>query len=473
MKLLKILIFCYIQFPFLDSECSAQNIRRLTFLTQPPDIPDNQNLPPIQVAVVDADGNIITEASDTISLALQSLSGNAVLLGGTTSTAVNGVAEFSELSTSGAGTFRLVAHKPIRLISRWSEEGTYNPDFPIYTDVWGEGAFAYVGRWQPGGVSIIDLSNPEKPALAHHWHPEGPNNLYKDIKTQNGIGYFASDNGGGVTIVDLTDPYNPVDLAVITSQHEGYDNVHNLFIDGDFLYLASSRVPQFAVFNVSNPSRSVFIRKISSNYLPPIHDITVQGGLLFTSSLGQSRGYTEIFDVSAIEETYTRLGGFESGVSTHSNWPTDNLHYLAISLESEGETVSIWDVSNPAQPSPVQTLSPLSLDTPPFSPHNPVIADDRLYVAWYQAGLQVYDISDPENTRLVGFYDTYPQPGSSGFNGDWGVYPFFGANLVLASDTRNGLFILDTSSADTEIVLSNSFQVASTASIPQPFWLMQ
>ena len=117
MKLLKILIFCYIQFPFLDSECSAQNIRRLTFLTQPPDIPDNQNLPPIQVAVVDADGNIITEASDTISLALQSLSGNAVLLGGTTSTAVNGVAEFSELSTSGAGTFRLVAHKPIRLIS--------------------------------------------------------------------------------------------------------------------------------------------------------------------------------------------------------------------------------------------------------------------------------------------------------------------------------------------------------------------
>ena len=236
-----------------------------------------------------------------------------------------------------------------------------------------------MGRWQPGGVSIIDLSNPEKPALAHHWHPEGPNNLYKDIKTQNGIGYFASDNGGGVTIVDLTDPYNPVDLAVITSQHEGYDNVHNLFIDGDFLYLASSRVPQFAVFNVSNPSRSVFIRKISSNYLPPIHDITVQGGLLFTSSLGQSRGYTEIFDVSAIEETYTRLGGFESGVSTHSTGQITSTIWQ-----------SLWNLRARPFPSGMSAtrhshllyrLSPLFPGYASFSPHNPVIADDRLYVA--------------------------------------------------------------------------------------------
>ena len=41
------------------------------------------------------------------------------------------------------------------------------------------------------------------------------------------------------------------------------------------------------------------------------------------------------------------------------------------------------------------------------TPHNPVVMGNKLYVAWYQAGIQVFDITNPANPKRIGQYDTY------------------------------------------------------------------
>jgi len=122
------------------------------------------------------------------------------------------------------------------------------------------------------------------------------------------------------------------------------------------------------------------------------------------------------------------------------------------------------------------------------TPHNPVVAGNYLYVSWYQAGVQVFDLTNPAAPRRVGQYDTFqptfanPElpPDSevvqvkrartsrsrlvdsepwdlicgaaslqnalpTSYDGNWAVYPFLGQDKILAGDLANGLMVLDAS----------------------------
>ena len=82
-----------------------------------------------------------------------------------------------------------------------------------YSDVWGEGDFAYVGSFNATGVAIIDISSPALPILVATYDP-APGVTFLDVKVQNGIGYFSTEGfffgTEGVHIVDLwqTAPIN-------------------------------------------------------------------------------------------------------------------------------------------------------------------------------------------------------------------------------------------------------------------------
>ncbi|MEE8450423.1 MAG: hypothetical protein V3R99_00865 [Thermoguttaceae bacterium] len=324
---------------------------------------------------------------------------------------------------------------PVQLVGNW------NGHLHEYGDVWGEGNYAYLGHFDlAGGVDIIDISDPARPTLVTAWQGSAGGNQIKDVKVRGGIGFFASDRGGGVYIVDLTDPAAPVELARITSAIGGFDSVHNVSIDGDYLYEADSRTPDVHVFNISNPASPAFVRTITSPSGDAVHDVTAQNGRLYTSVI-EGAGGTDIFDVGNVANSAPLLGSFDSGGSTHSNWPTADGNYLAVARETGGGGVKIWNVSNPANVTLAATLDPEVLGIDAISAHNPVIDGNLLYVSWYQAGVYVFDILDPTNPVLLGSYDTFPGP-VSGFDGNWGVYPIPGTDRVLASDLQTGLYVL-------------------------------
>jgi choice-of-anchor B domain-containing protein len=325
-----------------------------------------------------------------------------------------------------------------------------------YGDVWGEGDYAYLGTYQTQGVRIFNIADPTNPTLVATY--QGTGGVFKDVKTRNGIGYFASDSSQGMHIVDLSDPANPTLIKKVTSADGGLDDIHNIYLDGDYVYQADNHNNVIKVLDISDPANPTFVRNIALNTPGEwVHDITVQNGRLYTSSKGSSTtsgGTTHIYDVSNIGTIAPQLlKSFTTGARTHSNAPSPDGNTLVVGQERDDGQLRIYDISNIDQPNdpdnPVllKTITRSTLGINAKSPHNPVFVGDKLFVSWYQAGLTIFDLSDPSAAPLIGVFDSLPGTTSqpAGFQGNWGVYPFLGPDKILLSDTENGLLVVDAS----------------------------
>ncbi|MDQ3800267.1 MAG: FG-GAP-like repeat-containing protein, partial [Acidobacteriota bacterium] len=215
-----------------------------------------------------------------------------------------------------------------------------------------------------------------------------------------------------------------------------------------------------------------------------IHAVHIRGNRMFTSGWGNStnRGRTEIYDISNIGTQAPALLGYiedptsvTAGNSMHSSWTSEDGNFLYSCRETANGNgdVRVYNISNPAQPLLVRRIGMNDLALNAVTPHNPVVMGNKLYVAWYQAGIQVFDIgANPADPKRIGQYDTY-QPAfapseeeqeflqnadpwdlvcasesvqnalPTTYDGNWAVYPFLGEDKVLAGDLTYGLIILD------------------------------
>jgi hypothetical protein len=311
-----------------------------------------------------------------------------------------------------------------------------------YGDVFGFGNLAYIGSNQGNGVGIIDISNPAAPVLASHYNP--PGGQFKDVQATQNVAFFASDNGGGLHIVDVSNPYAPVLLSHFTEAQGGHDHIHNVFYHNGLIYEADSRTPVVKVIDVSNPAAPVFLRDIVTTDPLFIHDITVVGNRLYTSGWG---GTTDMYDISNIRtQAPPRLGTAPTLGNSHSSWATADNRILVSAREDANGHVLIFDVSDPANPVNLHFMTAQTEGLDAYTPHDPRIVGNLLFISWYQAGVQVYDISVPTNPVRVAAYDTFPGPVNF-FDGNWGVDPFLGMDRILASDMDGGLLILRLDSA--------------------------
>ena len=356
-----------------------------------------------------------------------------------------------------------------------------------FADIYADGNIAVQGSFNCRGAFIYDVSNPDAPILSAWYNPGGNQQFLEAIVVGN-RGYFGSGNGGGVHIVDLSVPSNPKLLGVVNSTNgNGFNAIHEMVVHGDYLIENYNGLSNkiIKVINVSNPAAPVFIRDITPTEASWVHAMHVRGNRMFTSGWGNSttRGRTEIYDITNIGTQQPILLGFiedatsiTAGNNMHSSWSSEDGNYLYSCREILNGTgdVRVYDIRNPAQPLLVNRITMNDLNINAVTPHNPVVMGNYLYVSWYQAGVQVFDISNPVNPVRVGQYDTYQaqyapteaekqellesEPwdlvcGSSArqnslpqtYDGNWAVFPFLGQKKVLAGDLKEGLLILDAS----------------------------
>jgi uncharacterized protein (TIGR03437 family) len=323
-----------------------------------------------------------------------------------------------------------------------------------YADVWGEGHYAYLATYNTpapdtargSGILIIDIANPDDPQLVGQYLPAA-GARFQDVVVINGIGYFSSENAGGVHIVDVRNPASPRLLSQITTAQNGFSFVHELAVADGILYEADSRGTIVKAFDVRNPSAPAFIRNIQTTDTFFIHAITALNGRLYTSGWN---GNTDIFDVrNILTAAPSLLGTVVSGDRSHSSWVSSDARLLVSARETINGDVRVFDISDPAHPVLRSTITAQSLGISAFSPHNPFLVGHLLFVSWYQAGLQVIDLSDPSAPVRVGEFDTYTDTMVTGFRGNWGVYPFLGFDRVLLSDMDGGLYVVDATEAVT------------------------
>lgn len=361
-----------------------------------------------------------------------------------------------------------------------------------FADIYAEGNIAVQGSYGCKGAFIYDITNPDAPVLAS-WYNPGNNQQFLEAIIVGNRGYFGSGTGGGgVHIVDLTNPYSPVLLGTVDSTHgNAYNNIHEMVVFGNFLienFNSLSTTKILKVINISNPAAPVFVRDINPTEVQWVHAMHIRGNRLFTSGWGNgsTRGRTEIYDITNIASQAPTLLGFiddqssiTAGNSMHSSWSSEDGNYLYSCRETSNGSgdVRVYDIHNPAAPVLVNSLGMNALNLNAVTPHNPVVMGNYLYVAWYQAGLQVFDISIPTQPKRVGQYDTFqqtfapPEEGTEGkraiadadpwdvvcaspnrqnalptsYDGNWAVFPFLGQNKIITGDLKYGLQILDAS----------------------------
>ncbi|MBK8150605.1 MAG: hypothetical protein IPK58_20995 [Acidobacteria bacterium] len=359
-----------------------------------------------------------------------------------------------------------------------------------FSDIYADGNIAVQGSYNCRGAFIYNISNPDAPTLAA-WYNPGANQQFLEAIVVGNRGYFGSGNGGGVHIVDLTNPASPVLLGQVTSTNgNGHNSIHEMMVlsQGGQTYLIensnsiSNKIIKF--INVTNPAAPVFVRDLNPTEPQWVHAMHIRGNRMITSGWGNStnRGRTEIYDISNIATQAPVLQGFiedttttTAGNSMHSSWTSEDGGTLYSARETTNGTgdIRVYDITQPSSPVLMdrQTMDGLALNA--VTPHNPVVMAGKLYVSWYQAGLQVFDVTVAQQPRRVAQYDSYQQTfaptdliglseepwdivcGSenlqnvlpTSYDGAWAVFPFLGEDKVLIGDLTYGLLVVDVTRA--------------------------
>jgi hypothetical protein len=336
-----------------------------------------------------------------------------------------------------------------------------------YADIWAENGYAYVGSdVNLGDMEIFRITNPAAPVYLGSFPGEEP----EDVEVWDGIGYFGYDDdslvAGGVQIVDLSVPWDPEPLSFINSAIGGHNKVHTLSIqrfpnNSRFLYTSDNSkadiTDDIKIFNVTDPSNPVLVGNLDLNIptdplnptaTPVAHEVVVRNNILYAASKDNNFngccGWTHIYNV-ADPYNPVLLKAFKSGPRSHTAMPNEDGTLLVVAEERPNGEVHIYDTSNlaaPGDPPKLATLNRTMLGIDAHSPHHPHIYGNLLFVTWYEAGLQVFNISDPTNPVRVGHYDTYVGT-STNYNGNWGIDLSGGLGRVLLSDRQRGLLILD------------------------------
>ena len=289
------------------------------------------------------------------------------------------------------------------------------------------------------GLIIIDITNPDVPQQIVQI--PGPNNLWKEIKTYKHYAYITSEGGQGIQVVDLTGLPSPVlqshfytgDGAILGQ----LNTIHALHIDETKGFLYAWGGDLFGggakIFDLkTDPYNPVYVGKYDQ--LGYIHDGYVDNDTMYSCHIYAGQfAIVNMADKSAPEliNTQTTPNAFP-----HNTWLTDDRHTILTTDERTNSYLASYDVSDPTD---IKFLDKIQ-GTPGSGSivHNTYAMRNWAISSWYKDGFTMVDVTRPDNLVQVGNHDTYPSGQGDGFEGCWGVYPFFTSGTIIASNINVG-----------------------------------
>ena len=309
-------------------------------------------------------------------------------------------------------------------------------------DVWGYvdelgNEYAIVGTSK--GTSVVDVTDPSNP-FEVFWIA-GSESIWRDPSVHGDYAYITTEASDGLLIIDLS----PLPLSTVlpTTLYTGpagspWQSAHTCFVDENgFAY----------IFGANRGNGGAIILDIQTDPMNPIevgdfdtwyvHDGFVRNDTMYLAHI--SDGFFSLVDVTVkaspiLLGTKTTPNNF-----THNIWPSDNGQFVFTTDEISGAFIAAYDISDPLNIVEVDRIQ--NSPGQGVLPHNTHVLYNYLVTSYYADGIVIHDITHPNNIVKVGSYDTYPTQ-TTGFDGCWGVYPFFSSGTILAADITEGLFIL-------------------------------
>lgn len=346
------------------------------------------------------------------------------------------------------------------MISRVDPETQFNLDGDKYSACWGWYQSAknkeYAIACSSSGTYWIDVTNPATPTVSAYQKGRHQQSTWREVKTYQNYCYVISDDAGANSFQIFDMQYLPDSVHKVHDSTNIFKRGHTLWIDGSRLYIASVTYSSgvyanMNVYSLATPTAPVLLRTLSQDYsfVSKVHDMYVRNDTVYASCAFQGL-YVFKYDPSG--NVFVQIGSlntYPSAGYNHSSALTPDGKTLVFMDEvPSGLPIKVADVSNLNNIQVLNTINQYSATTP----HNPFIVNNQYcFVSAYEEGLQLFDISNPAQPYLAGYFDTYPQGGgntgswANSYGGQWGCYPFFPSKNIFALDQSNGVFMLKTS----------------------------
>lgn len=270
----------------------------------------------------------------------------------------------------------------------------------------------------------------------------GSNIVWREIKTMSHYCYVVSECTGtnqGIMVIDMHYLPDSVHLTgTFPVNNSGAVTSHTLSVDsvGGFLYVEGNTTPATSIYmhNLSNPTSPAFWGSFGISN--GIHDMYAYDDTVYVAE--GSSGRWAIWDLNnKMDPKLIVRPAIPNAGYVHNVWPTADRHYAATTEETANKTVKIWDISELKNISIVgEYLGPSGMA------HNALFKDDTLYLAHYQSGIAVVDITDPTGPVEISRFDTFPLGEGLTFAGAWGCYPFASNGLIFGSNIDGSLWVL-------------------------------
>lgn len=291
------------------------------------------------------------------------------------------------------------------------------------------------------GVSIVSLADPEN-AQEVAFIP-GPSSTWRDIKAWGDFAYVTNETSNGLLVINMSglpDEVSYYDWTPTLPNLGTLSSCHNLYIDEfGYCYLAGCNLNAggMLILNVDTETgEPEFVAAGPSIYA---HDVYAKSNIMYASEI--YAGNMAIYDVTEknnIQLLATQQTPFSF---THNIWVNDE-ETVAFTTDERGDApVAAYDITDLSNIEQLDLYRPIGTLGEGVIPHNVHVWNNYLLISYYTDGGRVVDASRPTNLIEVGNFDTF-LGGSGGFNGAWGLYPFFPSQTVLVSDQGNGLFVL-------------------------------
>mgnify|MGYP006272022775 CR=1 FL=1 len=268
----------------------------------------------------------------------------------------------------------------------------------------------------------------------------------------------ASDRKNGIVILDCTDP---TDVSIVTEFTENLTGgVHNLFIYDDHVY-ALSNGRRYDIINIEDRANPV---RVSSFELDTpghsIHDVWVEDGIAYSSNWDDGIVMVDVGNgikggspENPVEITrYAYPSGWNHAAFPYHDAETGKSYVVAgdeafpngLNIDDKPTIPAGWlhfiDVTDPDNPKEVARYQ-----IPEAGTHNYWVDGDTLYVAYYNAGLRVVDLSGDlkgnlyEQGREIAHYLPFDPNGRiPNAPMTWGPQPHKG--YIFFSDWNSGLW---------------------------------
>jgi len=307
------------------------------------------------------------------------------------------------------------------------------------------------------------LDNTDKElVLSQAWETETvpflPQGLVVD---ENNRPYFyVAAKSGGLLVFQDSDTGKPSQVADLPITELGNLQVTNIFQSGNYIYLSlgdffgRNSKAGLAIIDVSNPENpTVADQWESTEVLSGSAIVTVEGNYAYLGAMDHGLFILDISNPASILE----VNQFLPDINFPEENPGDTAHPNARGMTVEGNYlylcfdaggIRIIDISDKQNPTEIgRFLNDASQENTPKAYNNIFINDSYAYVAVDYCGLEVWDVSNPEDAKMVGWWNPW---NCDTLDNLWFNSP--GHSNQMGFDIQNNLLFLATGKSELSII---------------------